>query len=194
MGYGGDRCWPRSIDSPLDEVVQFKIPTRLSLRRRSPVSSGLRCWFRTLASRCDGCWPCIDILLIWCGAFGSTMCWSWVLASASTVNKVARTNSPVLVQHFSIVLQAWFSISRWYGPEFPMMFSGFCPPSTDIRGSHRLGGEAFEYAHPPARSSRTWLSLRKANYGEDQFLLFVGVYSLLGFTGVFCMFISAVLP
>ena len=42
-----------------------------------------------------------------------------------------------------------------------MMFSGLCPPSTDIRGSHRLGGEAFEYAHPPARSSRTWLSLRR---------------------------------
>ena len=142
-------------------MVQFKIPRRLSLRRRSPVSSGLRCRFRTSPSRCDGCWPCIHIFLIWCGAFGSTMCWSWVLASASTVNKVARTNSPVLVQHFPIVLQAWFSISRWYGPEFPMIFSGFCPPSTNIRGSHRLGGETFEYAHPPARSSRTWLSLRR---------------------------------
>ena len=122
------------------------------------------------------------------------MRWSWVLASASTVNKVVRTNSPVLVHFLPIVLQAWFSISRWYGPEFPMMFSGFCPLSIDIRGSHRLGGEAFEYAHPPARSSRTWLILMKANYGEDQFLLFVGVYSLLGFTSVFCMFISAVPP
>ena len=77
------------------------------------------------------------------------MCWLWVLASVSTVNKVARANSPVLVQLFPIVLQAWCSISRRYGPEFPMMFSGLCLPSTDIRGSHRLGGEAFVYAHPP---------------------------------------------
>ena len=61
-------------------------------------------------------------------------------------------------QLFSIVLQAWCSISRRYGPEFPMMSSELCPPSTDIRGSHRLGGEAFEYAHPPALSSRAWLS------------------------------------
>ena len=175
---------------------RFQEGSRSAESLLSPVSSGLWCRFRTLASRCDGCWPCIDILLIWCGALGSTMCWSWVLASASTVNKVARTNSPVLVQLFSIVLQAWFSISRWYGLEFPMIFSGFCPPSTDIRGSHRLGGEAFEYAHPPARSSRTWLSLRRrmSQLWRGPISSICWFLLTARYTGVFCMFISAVPP
>ena len=73
----------------------------------------------------------------------------------------SQLNSPVLVQLLPIVLQALCTISRRYGPEFPIMFSGLCQPNTDIRGSHRLGGEAFEYAHPPALSSRTWLSSRR---------------------------------
>ena len=54
------------------------------------------------------------------------MCWLWVLAYVSTFNKVGRANSPVLVPFFPIVLQALWSISRWYSSEFPKTLSGFC--------------------------------------------------------------------
>ena len=98
--------------------------------------------------------------------FGNIVRWLWVLSYVSAFNKVGSL--------------------FWYRPEFPMMFSGLCPPSTDIRGSHLLGGEAFEYAHPPARSSRTWLSLRneRGHHREDHFLLSVGIYFLAQLTVV----------